>query len=317
MSPRRSVCLSAACAAALSSTVRADLTLYPNTPTPISVTGGHVAVYGTLNVQPGYVFTPESMTVAVDPANSLADPGVANFNGGTVSAGVVTIESGTLNVATEAAAASLTSDGLVNVGGPFTVSGPSVINGTLDIGAHGLFATGGLTTSAASTLQGSGVVRSTAYQIDGFVEPGGTGATGTLTLKSDSSTAFSGNYIVDLAYDPANPTADALVFDQAVQITPVYYEDFVIGGELRVNIPLLEAGQSFAVGQTFDVLKAASLSGTFEIAAVPNVYNVEGDYLGTFDVAYTPTTVRLTFVPEPALTLAALPLLAMLRRRRA
>jgi fibronectin-binding autotransporter adhesin len=257
--------------------------------------------------------------------NTLQNDGAVNINGGTLALGVnadtvgaVTLTSGSItgtgtltgtgsNFDVRSGTISAKLGGIVGLdkttGGTVTISSDNSsggYSGNTTVSAGTLLVNGNISTSALTTvsgtgtLGGSGEVGNTLISTGGTFSPGNSidslGIVGDLTLESGSFSLFEimTNNLSDFA------TVSGLL---------------TFGGTLNVN----NIGGALVSGDTFDLFNWTNSSGSFSSVNLPSL-----DPGLTWDHSALYTSGTITVIPEPsAALLGGLGLLALLRRRRA
>lgn len=150
--------------------------------------------------------------------------------------------------------------------------------------------------SSTSSLRGNGAIRvGSSLSNSGQIKPGDAdGEVGTVSLNGYLFLgSSSSSYHADVIAEARSLSADRLAVNGDAQL----------GGTLDVAI----SGDSFAVGQQFDVLTAASLAGTFESVNLPTISSTLAFELQIIDTdsSGSPDTVRVEVVnalvkPQPS-----------------
>ena len=284
----------------------------------VSVLGNVGYSHGAWNVQNGSL-TFYGPVLEGHGANGVGLSLLANNTGG--GAGTLNILGGGLTVAMQSgpfsAANSLTvaSGGAANLGGALTLGtttaqtaetdtvtlsgGKLLVNGTISAAAttsgqtRSFSWTGGQLSASAITpssgFNGSGSISSTTLtQNGGTLAPGDVGISGQTTIGGNY-TISSGTLAIDLGGTTASSAFQDVLTAGKFDVVTVSGGTASLGGSLNVN---LIGGFTPAGGNTFQILTATSVSGTFN-----NVYNnrvtVSGTSGGSLTVTYNSANVTL------------------------
>jgi autotransporter-associated beta strand protein len=183
----------------------------------------------------------------------------SNTNGKLINSGSPLVNTGRLNIGTAAAHGGLVSLGFTTLRNSGTITNNGTINGNV-------------VNEPGGVVLGDGVINGTVSN-SSIVNPGN--SPGTLTINGGFAQSSDGELLIELAgptsYDQLHVTGDA-----------------TLNGNLTVR--LLD-GFIPTVGQSYPILTANAISGTFSSEVFPPVAN-----LG-FDVIFSAQTVALSVVP--------------------
>ncbi|MNY84533.1 Extracellular serine protease precursor [compost metagenome] len=174
--------------------------------------------------------------------------GALVFNGANTYTGGTLLEAGTLVANSNDALGA----------GAVTVRGAGQ-NSTLQVNA-GIKLTNGITLGSGGTLTGLGSVGNTTVQSGGIIAPGLSGGIGMLTVEGDLEMQSGALYHVQAALDGS-----------ASSLIDVTGKATLAGSVLHVG-PQPNAQTDFQVGQTYTILTAGSIIGTFGAATSSYAY---------------------------------------------
>jgi filamentous hemagglutinin family protein len=217
------------------------------------VNNGTVDLSGAplFNVTAGNTFTNAAAGVFnVNGTNSNAIGGAGTF-----------LNQGTLNknnAITQNFTANLTNNGTLNVNaGILQISGSPANAGTLNIVAGTTVSTGGANLTNAGTITGNGTLDLGAATLtnDGLLTPGGAATAGTLSITGNLANAGSGTIDADIG-----GTAPGTQYDR-INVSGTA----TLGGTLNGSL----IGGFTPNAQSFDIISAASMSGSFTASSLP------------------------------------------------
>jgi len=248
-------------------------------------TGSTVVWEGTLAARGGSAI-PDASSVSVSSGAVLRvdeSETIGSLNGsGTVNAVSGTLTIGADNRSTTFGGAISGAGRLAKTGtGTLTLGGANTFTGGAWVGGGALRVLGSLSglteVVSGGTLLGTGTVASLLN--GGVVSPGSTGTIGTLKVTGNYAQTSSGTLVVD--------------------ITPTSSDKLSVGGTASLDggVQVRPTSGTYAVGTTYHVLSAGSVSGTFRSVAIENA-----DRLGslTLGVSYLSNGVDLKLMTQIA-----------------